>query len=126
MKTNSAFQDVKQQVEQLYESISKYLLGKGARGLMINAMKEGMNSQKLVKILEKDDADYWKMLKSIDPTYHMMTSLDEILADEGISRIIKSELKDEMAHPSEEMDDELKLALYKSGDLPLDTEALFA
>ena len=125
MKTNSAFQDVEKQVEELYESITKYLLGKGARSLLINAMKEGMNSQKLVKILEKDDADYWKMLKSIEPTMHMMASLDEVLCDEGIKYVIKSELKDELKQSFDEMNTELKTALYDSGNLPLETEALF-
>ena len=88
-------------------------------------MYSGMNSHKLVKILEKDDAEYWKMLKSVDASIDKIKSLDQVLCDEGIKVVMRNILDEEFTQASEEMNDELKGDFYKSGSFPLDIESMF-
>lgn len=123
---NAAFQNEEEQVSHFYDAIKAYLLDKNTKNLLISGMYSGMNSHKLVKILEKDDAEYWKMLKSVDASVEKMVSLDQVLCDEGIKMLMPGILKEEFSKPSDDMNEELKSDFYKSGCFPLEIESMFA
>ena len=108
------------------KSVMSYLLNKNVRAILIDAMKSGMNSQKLVSTLETDEADYWKMLKGIDPTTKEIQSLDEVLCNQGIKCLMRSFLTQELKHSSDNLDRNLKRAMFKSGEFPADIENMFA
>lgn len=122
---NPAFEEVQGQVEQFYKTFKKFILSKGVRALLIDAMYNGMSSHKLVKKLEKDDAEYWKLWKQVEPSYHMMESLDEVISNEGIQVVMQTTLKDELANSSSDLDDSLLRDLYHSETIPLDLESMF-
>ena len=126
LKHNAAFQSLEDQVLQVVKSIQTYLLNRNVRSMLLDGMHSGMNSQKLVNNLEKDDADYWKMLKAVDPTTHKLKSLDEVLCDEGIKCLARSLLSAELTEPFDDLDNDLKHAMYKSGEFPVDLECMFA
>ena len=126
IKHNAAFQTLEEQVLDFVKGIKNYLLNKNVRSILIDAMQSGMNSQKLVNNLEKNDADYWKMLKAVDPNPHKLKSLDEVLCDEGIKCLARSLLSTELKKPFDDLEDSIKRAMYKSGDFPLDLECMFA
>ena len=126
LPTDSKYQNAEKQVTKFFDSIKNYILDKSGRSILITAMYSGMNSHKLVKKLENDDADYWKMLKAVTPTIKELTSLDEILSDEAIRYVMRKLLEDELEHPSEDMADDLKFDYYHEGNFPLDVETMFA
>lgn len=125
LKHNAAFQTIETQVLDFAKAIKGYMLNKTFRSILIDAMQSGMNSQKLVKSLEKDDADYWKMLKAVDPMANKLDSLDEILCDEGIKCLMRSLLNAELKEPFDDLENDIKLAMYKSGDFPTEIECMF-
>ena len=85
-----------------------------------------MNSKKLVNLLEKNDADYWKMLKAVDPIIHELQSLDEVLCDGGIKCIMRSLLSTELDDPVDDLDNDIRTAMYKSGCFPDEIDNMFA
>lgn len=114
-----------EQVQQFYNVFKKFILSKGVRSLLVDAMYNGMSSHKLVKKLEKDDAEYWKLWKQVEPSFQNMESLDEIVSNEGIQMVVQTTLKDELSGPSSDLDDDLLRDLFNSESLPLDVENMF-
>ena len=125
VKHNAAFQNLEEQVTELAWSVKNYLLNKNVRAILIDAMYNGMNKDTLVKRLEKNDADYWKMLESVDPVAHKLESLDEVLCNEGIRSIVRSTLKEQLKHPTDDLDEYIKLSLFRSGEMPTEIESMF-
>ena len=121
LKHNEHFQDLESQVCEFGRAIVAYLLDETVRSVLIDGMRNGMSSHKLVDILAKDDADYWKMLRSVEPMANKIASLDEVLIKCLVRRLLKCELKSS----SEDLDDRLKRALYLSGEFPSDIQSMF-
>ena len=94
--------------------------------MLIDAMKTNMNSNKLVSILEKDDAEYWKMLKGVEPTTELIQSLDEVLCNQGIKCLMKTLLKDELKRSVSDLDEDLKRTMFKSAKFPAEIAVMFA
>ena len=126
LRINPAFQDVEAQVREFYRSFKTFILNKHVKALLIDAMYSGMSSNKLVKKLEKDDADYWKLWKSVDPSIKMMDALDEVMCNDGIKLIVQTIFKKETKRSSQDLSDEAMADLFFNEDLPLDIAALFA
>ena len=126
LPVNPNYQSAEKQVTKFIDTIKNYILDKSCRTVLITAMYSGMNSHKLVKKLEKDDADYWKMLKAITPTIKKLTSLDEILSDEAIKHVVRKMLKEELEQSSEDLSDDIKFEFYHEGNFPLDIDTMFA
>ena len=78
-----------------------------------------------MKKLEKDDAEYWKVLKQIEPFFQMMESFDEVLSNEGIQAVMQTTMKEELNHPASDLDENLLRELYINESLPLELEGLF-
>ena len=125
LKHNEHFQDAETQAVDFGRSVVSYLLDKSVRSILLDAMRSGMNSQKLVEILEKDDADYWKMLQAVEPQPQKMRSLDEVLCDEGIKCLSRRLLKPELSGSFDSLDSSIKHSFYLSGTFPSDLESMF-
>lgn len=125
MKYNPAFQNAEQLVTEFYESVKKYILSQSVRVLLTSSMREGMTKTKLVSKLEKKDADYWQMIKTVDPLIAEMESLDEVLADEAIKIIIQKLLNAEFNKPVDDLDPDLATKFYSSAYFPDTISELF-
>ena len=66
------------------------------------------------------------MLMAVDPTAHKLQSLDEILCDEGIKCLARSLLSTELTESFDDLENSIKLAMYNSGEFPLELESMFA
>jgi len=125
LRTNPHFQDAEAQVTEFAKSFKKFMLNKTVKAVLLEGIKEGMSSTKLLKKLENKNADYWKLWRGVDPTIRELESLDEILCDEGITLLLRTCLKHHLENSASEMGDDLTADLYSSGSLPIDTETLF-
>ena len=125
LKRNASYQTLEDQILDFVKSVKSYMLNKNVRSIMLDAMHSGMNSKTLVNSLEKEDADYWKMIKAVDPVLHKLQSLDEILCDEGIQCLVRAVFSTELDQQFDDLDNDIKLAVYNSGDFPADLECMF-
>lgn len=102
------------------------MLHKNFRKVLTDLMLDRMKGDKLAKALKEDNADYWKVIKTIEPTYIRLTSMDEILSNEAIGTLINM-INPEVAVTSiNEMSDETKQFYYQSGDFPQEISSMFS
>lgn len=122
----SSFQNEEKAVEKFWNQLRTFMLHKNFRKVLTDLMLDRMKGDKLAKALKEDNADYWKVIKTIEPTYIRLTSMDEILSNEAIGTLINM-INPEVAVTSiNEMSDETKQFYYQSGDFPQEISSMFS
>lgn len=118
-------QKPEQLIADLYDTIKNYLLNRKIQKLLTEAMRSGMTKTGLVSKLEKKDADYWKMLKSVEPDIRELQSLDEHLCDEGIKDIMLKMFYKEFNKTYFKLGEDLIERFYGEGEFPEEIADLF-
>lgn len=123
---NKTFENEAAAVQSFWNQLRAFLLCKNFRKLITDLMIDRMRGDKLAKALKEESADYWKVIKNIEPTYINATSMDEVICNDSIKLLINMIDEELTIESAEDIDDELKQFYFRSGEFPGDFTNFFA